>query len=424
MSKLKPYTEQYNYRLENAKPERKNNLNKEAFPLHEEKFESGSDKVCYKVLHDDSDEAYVETSYFIGYDWLGKSNKVIHVIPKLDSETRQVDYFQMVLHALSGRLSPRESEGLFRIDFDKPKITIQQQDDYLAPLLYAQFLQIIRELVHAGLRKDYYTRQENLTARVRGKVLVNATIKANVTRGRLDRTFCAYQEYGLDHFENRLLKKALQFVGVAINSQDAFKGLRQNYNYCMPAFVQVGAELDTRKVLAHKPNPFYKKYGQALKLAQLILKRSGFELESAASNTVRTPPFWVNMSKVFELYVYQHLKQVPDLQVWYEPIISGLRPDFIVKSKEFMGVIDAKYKPRYKNRSLEPSDILQVAGYARMKGVYKYFVDPVPESPELLDAMIVYSDQEETQNFKWESKDLDNRYVQFSKLGFKIPERE
>ncbi|WOI21623.1 5-methylcytosine restriction system specificity protein McrC [Nonlabens ulvanivorans] len=380
----------------------------------------GGKNLCFSLQ--EKEQGYrAETSYYIGIDHIGDSGKVIHVQPKLDDEERKIDYYAVLEQALSGNLKPSETKGLFEIKFNQPLIPIDQEQDYLSPLLFAQFLNLLKSIVHKGLRKSYYRVEHNMTAKVKGKILVGATIRNNHVHGRMDRSVCSFEEYGLDHFENRLLKKALLFVSANLHTHKTFKSLKKTVAFCRPAFTKVSETVNENQVNNFKVNPFFKEYAAALKLAKLILKRYGFKLENATSEKVATPPFWIDMSKIFELYVYRQLEKANGIEkLLYEPVIDGLRPDFLIKSNEFTGVIDAKYKPRYKTNKIDVSDFRQVLGYARMTKVY----DELEISKDsLIDCLIIYSNQAESDlKVELEKKVAEEGYVRFWKLGIKLPE--
>ncbi len=405
-------------------------LSEEVLSIKKEDFDEdvkhiflASKNLCFSL--NKTEQGYrAETSYYIGIDHIGNTGEVIHVQPKLDNEHRKIDYYSVLEQALSGELKPGETKGLFEIKFNQPFIEIDQKQDYLSPLLFTQFLHLLKSIVNKGLRKSYYRVERNMTAKVKGKILVGATIRSNHVHGRIDRTICSFEEYGLDHFENRLLKKALQFVSANLHSHKAFKSLRKTIAYCRPSFSKVSETVNENQVNNFKVNPFFKEYAAALKLAKLILKRYGFKMENATSQKVSIPPFWIDMSKIFELYVYQQLKLIDDgkAKVWYEPVVDRLIPDFLIQSEHFTGVIDAKYKPRYKTNKVDVSDFRQVLGYARMTKVYdKLEID----QESLIDCLIIYSDQaNDSENIILNDKVAETSYVRFWKLGIKLPESD
>jgi 5-methylcytosine-specific restriction enzyme subunit McrC len=59
-----------------------------------------------------------------------------------------------------------------------------------------------------------------------------------------------------------------------------------------------------------KGNPIYKEYYTGVEFAQLLLKRFSYDISIAGKHEINTPPFWIDMSKLFELYIYRHLRQI------------------------------------------------------------------------------------------------------------------
>ena len=307
----------------------------------------------------------------------------------------------------------------------------------LSPFLIAQFLQILKNIVRKGLKKSYYTTAKNLHSRVKGKILVGRNIKENIVKGQYTKTSCQYQEFGINCNENKILKKAYQFSRRVIQNYKAafdIQPLLQLINYIHPAFENVSEDIDIQKLKMFYSNPLFKEYDQALQLAMLILKRYSYNITKTEQRQIMTPPFWIDMSKLFELYVYKKLRNVfSSDEVKYHVKAKHQELDFIIRSKDnsHVFVVDTKYKPRYQNHNVAPDDIRQISGYARMKKVYdevKYEHDIV------LNCLVIYSHQDCNKNltkehFKISSEAETNRlrpekgYVKFYKLGVGLPEK-
>lgn len=95
----------------------------------------------------------------------------------------------------------------YGIDFDRPAIQTDSLDSILSPLLLVQYISVLEKLVKRGLKKDFVFREENLSSKIRGKILVQTNMRTNVFKNRLDKIYCRFQEYTVDTKENRLLKK-------------------------------------------------------------------------------------------------------------------------------------------------------------------------------------------------------------------------
>src|SRR5690606_22138269 len=118
-----------------------------------------------------------------------------------------------------------------------------------------------------------------------------------------------------------------------------------------PAFQDVSDDVDLHGVKHLKFNAFYKEYQEALHLAKLILQRFGYNINAINSQaTIPTPPFWIDMSKLFELYVLGLLKESDKhgSKIRYHPATDGNELDYLLVDGENSIVIDAKYKLGYK----------------------------------------------------------------------------
>jgi 5-methylcytosine-specific restriction enzyme subunit McrC len=108
-------------------------------------------------------------------------------------------------------------------------------------------------------------------------------------------------------------------------------------------------------------------------LGNQLLKLLDHNLTKATETLELYPPHWIDMSKLFELYVFKKLReQFPrSKEVQYHIKTHKQELDFIIKSGDFKAVVDAKYKPRYKSGNPSIEDARQLAGYARLNSVYK-----------------------------------------------------
>ena len=162
-------------------------------------------------------------------------------------------------------------------------------------------------------------------------------------------------------------------------------------------------------------------------MAKFILKRYGYTISTVQPVEIQTPPFWIDMSKLFELYVFAKLKELFPLkgEVEYHIKTNRQELDFIINSKDkkYQMVVNAKYKPQYKNGAVSKEDIRQVSSYARMKSIYKE-LEMEDKHNEVIDCLIIYSDQESGRkdfakdNFEYEP---EYNYVKFFKIGIELP---
>lgn len=396
----------------------------------------------------------LKADYYIGLDWLGETGRHLYVEPKInnyadwfneasDKETDdnqeppnyplngvELDYLNMLLQITSVEDSNREINDLVRIDWLSQPIKIKQKNDRLTPFLIVRFLQILKNIVRKGLKKNYYKVQENLTNRVKGKILVGQHIKQNVFKNRFTTTYCEYQEFGYDHAENRFLKKVLQFVTAYVENNTALFGtiysdIQHTINYCRPAFELISNELNDYELKQTKYNPFYKDYNQALQIGRHILKRFAYNITQTSETEIATPPFWIDMPRLFELYVYNKMiaaNPSDKKQIHFQFKTYGNALDILVSKPNFQMVVDAKYKLHYKLGQLH-QDIRQVAGYARLKKVReKLGLD----DDRNIESLIIYPDIEngiEDLSFKSIRDNLKEipAYYKVYKVGVKLP---
>lgn len=395
-------------------------------------FQEDKEKKCIEIKDDNT----LHTSYYIGVDWISES-KAIYVAPKLNtkiseiettvdiSNIKETDFIQMLFHCLKYQDVIKELDELFEIKWEEPQIEINQKNDLLTPLLVVQFLGLLKIIVRKGLKKSYYKVEENLNSRVRGRVQVSKTLKENIFKNKNLNTICSFDEFGLNGLENRLLKRTLSFIKrylpmfANINSDAHIQDL---FNYITPAFETVTEEVDINEIKYSKTNPFYKEYEEAIRLAKKILKRYSYNISNTEKDTISTPPFWIDMSKLFELYVLGLLKDQFKDKVLYHPTYNSKELDYLLLSPPI--VIDAKYKPRYKDGAIL-EDARQLSGYSRMNQVYNELKYP---KDKIIDCLIIYPNQDSPNvdlskfdSIIKDSNSIISEYVNFFKIGIKLP---
>lgn len=379
---------------------------------------------CFTINKQSKESGFysINTGFFIGLDWIETNQSAIYVAPKLNNESQEVDFINMLLSSLKHEAVTKEIKELFEVKWHKPTIEITQKQDLLTPFLVVEFLSLLKQIVRKGLKKSYYKVEHNLQGRVKGKVQVSKTIKQNLVKNKNLYTYCSFDEFGINNKENRLLKKALQFIKRYLPTYGQLtnkKELQNTFNYINPAFTQVSDQIEITEIKHTKTNVFYKEYEQALYLAKLILKRFGYNISNTIKETVQSPPFWIDMTKLFELYVLGLLKDRFQNQVKFQFKHYGNELDYLLNNEDYQMVIDAKYKLKYLNGKHD-EDIRQVSGYARLKKVYE---DLNKKQGEVIDCLIIHPDQNGLDNLlsvDLKEKDIEHYYDVY-KLGVKLP---
>lgn len=387
---------------------------------------------------------HIECSYYVGADWFPHlENEWFYVESKLNTrfdpttgielepidekkDLVEVDVLKMLFQALQEPEVRDHTQELFEIKFDTPWIPLNRKQDLISPLIMIQFLNLIKDIVRKGLKKSYYKVEKNLYAKVKGKVLVGQTIKQNLVKNKNLNTYCQYEEFGVNGIENRILKKALVYIRRYMTT---FKGLSQEpffqetFNYIQPSFQDVSEEVSLNDIKHLKFNPFYKNYEKAIDLAKLILQRFSYNLNTIQDqDTILTPPFWIDMSKLFELFVLGKLKEKFGNQILYHPTTYGNELDYLHVNGDDSAVIDAKYKPNYiyDSHSGLHQDIRQVSGYARLKSIRKKA--GVINDNALLKCVIVFPDlNKEDDYFDFDYWEEVKQYEKVWKVGVRLP---
>ncbi len=377
---------------------------------------------CY-IIKKVNEKYELNTSYFIGVDWIEKEKSAIYVAPKLNAQNKEIDYIKMLFSSLRHPEISKEINELFEIKWDQSYIEISQKRDLLTPFLVVEFLSLLKTIVRKGLKKSYYKVEQNINSKVKGKILISKTIKNNLVQNKSLYTYCSFDEFGLNNFENRLLKKAFNFVKRYLPNYSQLNKsieLQNTFNFISPAFQEVSDEVDLTEIKQLKTNAFYKEYEPAINLAKLILKRFAYNISNTEKTKISTPPFWIDMSKLFELYTLGLLKDRFQNQVKFQHKHYGNELDFLLNSSDYQMVIDAKYKLEYMNGSYN-DDIRQVSGYARLRNVY---TELNKKQGEIIDCLIIYPDQENgfdnLKNVNLKGIAIE-RYFDVYKLSLKLP---
>lgn len=401
------------------------------FPLSPEEHEleginnkSEGKNFCGIYYDWENNKQVLKTGYFIGACWLEENELALQIEPKID-----IDFMQIFMDCFKHPIVAKELSEIYDIDFNKPKI--QLESDSLAeitPLLIFHFLQVVHSIVQKGIKKGYYPKAENLNAKVKGKINIKNTLKHNVFKMQNHKTFCDFTEFGLDCMENRLLKLALIFVQsyLAKLDNEKSKNAMQTLNYCLAAFELVSDKVDTRDVENFKNNTFFREYFTAIKLAKMILKYFSFNLKNTEQKKL-TPPFYIDMSLLFELYVYTKLLE--NNQVNYQAKGKYGNPDFLIDDM----IVDTKYKPKYRNMKGKKNeygykieDIRQLSGYGRDKKIREK-LGLTDTDAEIAKCLIIYPNKNSEESFGdnlWNDAEEINQFVEFRKLAIKLPTNE
>lgn len=390
-------------------------------------FQNNDKKPCVQV-RSDIEITTLSMSYYIGTDWLIENEQAIYVAPKVNSLGQQVDYLGMLHASLSHVDTLSHTKELYEIKLDQPFIEIDQQMDLITPLIMLQFLHTLKHIVIKGLKKSYYKVEHNLASKIKGRVLTSKNIKKNLVQNKPINTYCQYDEFGLDSIENRVLNHTLSFVRRYFAKYPAYNTLTTPLiDFCTPAFENVDDKVDFKALKQTKYSSFYKEYKQALDLSKIIFKRFGYhinEVENTNSSRVSVPPFWIDMSKLFELYVLSLLKDKYGNKIAFQPKGNYGEPDFLLLDDNTPLIIDAKYKPIYQKNEYNPDDIRQISGYARDNKLLNQlgFATQSERENKIVGCVIIYTDQSRNTELPEKLTGLPiEQFIKFYKVPIAMP---
>ena len=370
------------------------------------------------------------SSYYIGIDWIKENESYIAVEPKIEN----LDYVKMFVHCLHHSEISKFIKDAYHVDFEKPQIETQNASWDLTPFLVVHFLSLVETITKQGLKNNYIFREENLNSKIKGKIIFSQHLKKNIVSKREDRIYCHFQEYSTDCLENRLLKKALLFVQSYTAKhldKEKYKLLFQKQNRLLSAFNNISENISYSEIKRIKINALYKEYVEAIDLAKQILKRFGYSYKNTnKTDEKKLPPFWIDMSKLFELYVYSLLKDAYGSKIIYQLSEDGKRQtrghygdiDFMKLDDKIL--IDTKYKEIYtQDGKYDIDNIRQLSGYARDRKVLEKL--NITSDNEVVDCVIIYPDKAANDNFK--NRELKEKnikqFTKFYKCGVKLPSK-
>ena len=219
-------------------------------------------------------------------------------------------------------------------------------------------------------------------------------------------------DYDINCLENRILKRALRICASKI--QEIKNSL---YFYCISFFNEVSDEISIGEINNIKLNPLYKRYKLLIELAIKIIKLKRYK---DTCNENEAPPFWINMSLLFEKYVYAlMLENIKDGKILYQKSYSKkFVPDFIITGK-YNYIADTKYKVKYQNGKINKDDFNQLSGYSRVNKIVKEFKKTEKYIPKCL---IIYPNKESNDKIDFSDKYKIKGLIRFYKLGISLPE--
>jgi 5-methylcytosine-specific restriction enzyme subunit McrC len=361
-------------------------------------------------------------SYYIGLDWLDEEMGIaLRVAPKVGG----ADYHAMLWECLESPEASRYLGDAYDIREERAYIDSEEDESEVLPLLVIHYLMLLERLLRKPLKKGYVSHEENLQLRIKGKILLSEQMTKNVFAMRPDRIMCRWQEYSTDCPENRLLHSAynasMQFLRQWARPDRRYRKYELRFSVLGLTFSGIGIVERESELQAIRRNPVYREYGEALRLARLIYMIRGYRERQGYLGRHKVPPYIIDMSRLFELYVYAQLTKVVGHDIGYQVHgVGGGIVDFLDYKRKL--VIDAKYKPVYED-GFDMDNMRQVAGYARNTSMLDKL--NVEDKDRVVDCLIIYpdtkaSDLSYVRYEGWRATPIE-QYHRIYKLGIALP---
>ena len=220
------------------------------------------------------------------------------------------------------------------------------------------FLNEVERLIHAGLIKQYRTKESNRLA-LTGKIQFQEHINRNLVHK--ERFFVRHQVYDRIHLLHQVIYEALSLIPNISTSPK----LSDKLGRLLLAFPEM-PRLKIRKSHFNQITCTRKSehYNKAIDLAKLLLLHYSPDLKGGNHHVLA---ILFDMNQLFEEYIFRQLKKVEGIEVsrqnsklFWES--KRIRPDIILKKDNQTYVIDTKWKILSKSKPSD-EDLKQMYAY-------------------------------------------------------------
>ena len=335
-------------------------------------------------------------SYKIGAEWINDSSTIL-VTTKRTMEN--IDFLKMYMTCFNSELAITRFSEIYDIKTDQPSIEAPVAlTNVISPLIVVHFLNVVSHI--KTLKKGYVHRSENLKKK-KGRLGLLKNERLNISTKRFDRLFCEYDEYSFDIPENRIIKKALLASKVFINKlgskDNLYSELRHLLAKDLSLFISVSSDIQLKEIGIVKRQKLYFEYSEAIRLAKLVLLQYDYSIKNSSPQKNMIVPFVLDMSLLYELYVYGLLQKAYPGHIDYQfSAMTGV-PDFLYRSENFKAILDTKYIPKYDSQPLDTYVIRQLSADSRDIGILKRLgYDDVRETSLIpcITCVIIYPTEE------------------------------
>ena len=317
-------------------------------------------------------------SFKIGAEWIDDKEALV-VTAKRGMEN--IDFLSMFMTCFSSNLAIESFAEIYSINAEQPSIETHSLKGVVSPLIVLHYLGVVSRI--KTLKKGYIHRSDNLK-KLKGRIDILTNERTNIALKRYDRIYCNYDEYSVDIPENRLLKKALLFSKRVVDRigehHNSYNNIKQMLARSLSMFENVNNDVDIKDIRQIKGHKLFRDYAEAIRLAKLVLCHFDYSINKISETDNKIVPFVLDMSLLYEHYVYGLLYQAYNNKITYQyPGKTGI-PDFLYSSSSFKAILDTKYIPKYEVGTLDTYVVRQLSGYARDISILRYLGYEIAES--------------------------------------------
>lgn len=263
----------------------------------------------------------------------------IEILPKIDNNATESLWQDVLIDMLkeTGRVKVKQTQ----------QATIAKQQRHLLDIYFEWFLHEVKQLIHQGLIKQYYTETKNVTA-LKGKLQFAGHLQKNLIHKEW--FYTTHQVYHYNHTMHQLIALALQIVAKLTKGTSIYHRCKNiMLDFPEVATIKPTAVLFAKLKLNRKSAP----YKTALEIARLIILNYAPNVKSGSEDMLA---ILFDMNTLWEEYVLVKLKKAADknLTVYGQqskPFWNSvtIRPDIIIEKRNLDNttetiVMDTKWK--------------------------------------------------------------------------------
>lgn len=382
----------------------------------------------------------IESFYYVGLDWVIPNKLAVRVVPKINRESKEIDLLGTLRIALTTPENFNQIEGLLTLNPQVPPIASKTDANGLMLFVISQFLTVVGRITRKGLKRSFRDEEETFDHKIKGRILISPSVNIQRSANFGDRLRCRYQTFDTNTLDNRLIKFAVQtalLILQHIPKTSDIEILIEQSRCILRSFRSVPADPFTKahalelfeQIQRQKKYPvLFKDYNYALDLGHQVLKFETLGVASGVSKDSHVPSHWIDMPKLFELYCFEKLREaMGDGRVEYHVKAHWQELDFLCvlpDDRLRYCVVDAKYKPIYRELGVIKEDARQLAGYSRLDTVINRLCSwGMNDADTIVPCMIIYADQLAGMSIDWNLVEEINGWRRFYKIGIKMPEK-